>query len=197
MNIQKGGRLVQGAPVREYATAEEMRRHAAELRARMMGAPPPRPAVIVREALPAPVSIAQVATPPMALPVDEDTSRIQAEREAFRPDVPDMRVLVSRPRAIIQTVAKHHGVTVAALKSEARPAHVVKPRQLAMVAVWIECPIQSLPSIGRLMGGRDHTTVLHALRKYGVGKVREWPAELFWLRDLVAVPPVSNEEGCA
>jgi chromosomal replication initiator protein len=41
---------------------------------------------------------------------------------------------------------------------------VVKPRQIAMYLAKVLTP-RSLPEIGRRFGGRDHTTVLHAVRK--------------------------------
>ena len=41
---------------------------------------------------------------------------------------------------------------------------IVRPRQIAMYLAKILTP-RSLPEIGRRFGGRDHTTVLHAVRK--------------------------------
>lgn len=79
---------------------------------------------------------------------------------------PDQQVRSSCPRIaeIVSFVAKRMGVTVALLKSERRTHNVVQPRQIAM---WLakRHTVQSLPEIGRRMGGRDHTTVLHAFRK--------------------------------
>jgi chromosomal replication initiator protein len=48
--------------------------------------------------------------------------------------------------------------------SSRRTANVVRPRQVAM---YLAKPLtlRSLPEIGRRFGGRDHTTVLHAVRK--------------------------------
>lgn len=207
MNIQRSGRLVQGAPVREYGSAEEMRRHAAELKARLMGEGQKlRPLVLVAK----PTAVAPVNEEARRwVLVEEEKARsleeaeaerlagIARERDALRPDVPDLQIFRSRSRDIIKAIADHHGVSVAGLKSEVRTARMVKPRQLAMLAVWIECSTQSLPAIGRMFGGRDHTTVLHAIRKFTDGKVRAWPVELFWLRDLVVAPAASNEEGFA
>lgn len=50
------------------------------------------------------------------------------------------------------------------LLSNRRPDHIVKPRQIAMYLTK-EMTGRSLPDIGRRFGGRDHTTVLHAVRK--------------------------------
>jgi chromosomal replication initiator protein len=48
--------------------------------------------------------------------------------------------------------------------SSRRTANVVRPRQVAMYLSKVMTP-RSLPEIGRRFGGRDHTTVLHAVRK--------------------------------
>ncbi|MGB6503695.1 MAG: helix-turn-helix domain-containing protein, partial [Xanthobacteraceae bacterium] len=45
-----------------------------------------------------------------------------------------------------------------------RTANVVRPRQVAMYLAKV-LTLRSLPEIGRRFGGRDHTTVLHAVRK--------------------------------
>jgi chromosomal replication initiator protein len=48
--------------------------------------------------------------------------------------------------------------------SSRRTANVVRPRQVAMYLAKT-MTLRSLPEIGRRFGGRDHTTVLHAVRK--------------------------------
>jgi chromosomal replication initiation ATPase DnaA len=48
--------------------------------------------------------------------------------------------------------------------SKKRPANIARPRQIAMYLAK-ELTQKSLPEIGELFGGRDHTTVLHAVRK--------------------------------
>lgn len=65
---------------------------------------------------------------------------------------------------ILRIVAKHYNVTRADLLSQRRTANVVKPRQVAMYLAKT-LTLRSLPEIGRRFGGRDHTTVLHAVRK--------------------------------
>jgi chromosomal replication initiator protein len=55
-------------------------------------------------------------------------------------------------------------VSRADILSSRRSASVVKPRQIAMYLAKI-LTLRSLPEIGRRFGGRDHTTVLHAVRK--------------------------------
>ena len=65
---------------------------------------------------------------------------------------------------IQKTVAEHYQLKQADLISERRARVVARPRQVAM---WLAKQIttRSLPDIGRRFGGRDHTTVLHAVRR--------------------------------
>ncbi len=60
--------------------------------------------------------------------------------------------------------AKYFGVGRSDLLSSRRTANVVRPRQVAMYLAKT-LTLRSLPEIGRRFGGRDHTTVLHAVRK--------------------------------
>ncbi len=69
-----------------------------------------------------------------------------------------------RVEDILKVVSKHYGVTRADLLSSRRTANVVRPRQIAMYLAKV-LTLRSLPEIGRRFGGRDHTTVLHAVRK--------------------------------
>ena len=61
-------------------------------------------------------------------------------------------------------VARHYNVSKADLLSGRRTRTIVRPRQIAMYLAKVLTP-RSLPEIGRRFGGRDHTTVLHAVRK--------------------------------
>jgi len=65
---------------------------------------------------------------------------------------------------IQKLVATHFNVSRADILSSRRTASVVRPRQIAMYLAKVLTP-RSLPEIGRRFGGRDHTTVLHAVRK--------------------------------
>ena len=65
---------------------------------------------------------------------------------------------------IQKLVATHYNVSRADLLSSRRTATVVLPRQIAMY-LSKSLTLRSLPEIGRRFGGRDHTTVLHAVRK--------------------------------
>ena len=69
-----------------------------------------------------------------------------------------------RIEEIQKLVATHYNVSRADLLSARRTAAVVRPRQIAMYLAKT-LTLRSLPEIGRRFGGRDHTTVLHAVRK--------------------------------
>jgi len=97
-------------------------------------------------------------------------------REAKRVKIEDIQKLV----------ATHFNVSRADILSSRRTANVVKPRQIAMYLAKILTP-RSLPEIGRRFGGRDHTTVLHAVRKIDglVGKDAGLKRELDLLKRLL------------
>ena len=65
---------------------------------------------------------------------------------------------------IQKTVADFYKIKVADMYSKRRPANIAMPRQVAMYLAK-ELTQKSLPDIGDMFGGRDHTTVLHAVRK--------------------------------
>lgn len=79
---------------------------------------------------------------------------------------------------ILKLVSNHYNVSRQDILSSRRTAVVVKPRQVAMYLAKI-LTLRSLPEIGRRFGGRDHTTVLHAVRK---------------IESLSAKDPALNEE---
>ena len=64
------------------------------------------------------------------------------------------------PELIIQVVAEHYNLTTLDLLSQRRSKEIVYPRQIAMYLCrnMTESPLQE---IGKAMGGRDHTTIIH------------------------------------
>ncbi|HEY7803581.1 MAG TPA: chromosomal replication initiator protein DnaA, partial [Orrella sp.] len=76
---------------------------------------------------------------------------------------------------IQKTVADFYKIKVADMYSKRRPASIAVPRQVAMYLAK-DLTHKSLPDIGDLFGGRDHTTVLHAVRK--IADLRSKQAEL-------------------
>ncbi len=73
----------------------------------------------------------------------------------------DRRVTIDE---IQKCVAEHYNIRLADMHSARRARAVARPRQVAMYLAKQLTP-RSLPEIGRKFGGRDHTTVMHAVRR--------------------------------
>ncbi|WP_234902426.1 chromosomal replication initiator protein DnaA [Agrobacterium larrymoorei] len=86
--------------------------------------------------------------------VDELLAHLVGAGEAKRVRIEDIQ----------RIVARHYNVSRQELVSNRRTRVIVKPRQVAMYLSKMLTP-RSFPEIGRRFGGRDHTTVLHAVRK--------------------------------
>ncbi len=71
------------------------------------------------------------------------------------------------PSQVIEVVAKYYNISVPEIVSASRSRELVQPRQVAMYLIRQETDA-SLPEIGGLLGGRDHTTVIH-----GVERIKE------------------------
>ena len=65
---------------------------------------------------------------------------------------------------IQKRVAEHFKIRISDMSSARRARAVARPRQVAMY-LSKQLTSRSLPEIGRAFGGRDHTTVMHAVRK--------------------------------
>ena len=65
---------------------------------------------------------------------------------------------------IQKRVAEHYNIRLADMHSARRARAVARPRQVAMYLAK-QLTTRSLPEIGRKFGGRDHTTVMHAVKK--------------------------------
>jgi chromosomal replication initiator protein len=90
-------------------------------------------------------------------------------REVARVALKDLLSIQNRQISvdnIQKAVADFYSIKVADMYSKKRPANIARPRQIAMFMAK-ELTQKSLPEIGELFGGRDHTTVLHAVRKIG------------------------------
>lgn len=75
---------------------------------------------------------------------------------------PREAVRVPSVAEIQRAVAEHFGMRLAEMTSHRRARAVARPRQVAMYLARELTPL-SLPQIGRHFGGRDHTTVMHAV----------------------------------
>lgn len=110
----------------------------------------------------------QVLPAPPAVPnVNPDPFVFAVNYHSFPPNEPLALQSDTRPsiRQIQrETLKRFPHVTMIDLASSRRTAAVVRPRQIAMY-VAKSITLWSLPAIGRSFGGKDHTTVLHAVRK--------------------------------
>jgi chromosomal replication initiator protein len=91
-------------------------------------------------------------------PVTFDTTQ-EVLRDLLRAS--DRRVTIDE---IQKKVAEHYNMKLAEMHSARRARAVARPRQVAMYLAK-QLTARSLPEIGRKFGGRDHTTVMHAVRK--------------------------------
>ncbi|MCD8562707.1 MAG: chromosomal replication initiator protein DnaA [Alphaproteobacteria bacterium] len=73
----------------------------------------------------------------------------------------DRRITIDE---IQRKVAEHYNLRMTDMHSARRARNVARPRQVAMYLAK-QLTARSLPEIGRKFGGRDHTTVMHAVRK--------------------------------
>jgi len=101
------------------------------------------------------VAANQLTGEPVTVPLAERTlADLVRAREARRVRIED----------ILRIVSRHYKVPRNELLSSRRSRDVVRPRQIAMYLAKA-LTSRSLPEIGRRFGGRDHTTVLHSVRK--------------------------------
>ena len=79
-------------------------------------------------------------------------------------DAPEVSEIFSDPDEIIQQVANYYQIKLEDIKGKSREQKFAIPRQVAMFILREDSKI-NLNSIGKLFGGRDHSTVLHAIRR--------------------------------
>jgi len=96
---------------------------------------------------------------------------LELAREALQ-DLLDLNRPAISVETIQKTVADYYKLKIADMYSKRRPAHIALARQVAMYMAK-ELTQKSLPEIGELFGGRDHTTVLHAVRRIGERRLHE------------------------
>jgi hypothetical protein len=142
---------------RRQAFREKIAERAAALKEQKQSSHQPRDA--------APEAVAAQVDPPAAdiVALDAPLSLPQMKRPWFR--IVGASVAMSpRISEIQEVVCASFGVQLVDLSSARRTANLVNPRQVAMYLAKTMTG-KSLPEIGRRFGGRDHTTVLHAVRK--------------------------------
>ena len=99
---------------------------------------------------------------------------LEAVKEALKDILSLQKTLISVEN-IQKSVADFYNIKVADMYSKRRPANIATPRQIAMYLAK-ELTQKSFPEIGDLFGGRDHTTVLHAVKK--ISELRTRNSEL-------------------
>lgn len=70
-------------------------------------------------------------------------------------------------RDVINEVAQAHGLTFAEMSGPRRLKRLSEPRSEAYYEAYVQCPHISLPAIGRILGGRDHSTVRSGIIAHG------------------------------
>ena len=111
-----------------------------------------------------------IAPPASAQAVDVTESSAEAPPAASIADPPTRAAPTARD--IVRAVAAFHGISTQELLSRSRLRRAVTPRQIAHFLAKTLMR-KSLPQIGRLIGGRDHTTVLHSIRKIDARRARD------------------------
>ena len=99
---------------------------------------------------------------------NDNQKAIEIEPDPLPEPSADPLVLVSLNKIdlIKRVVCKHFGVSKASIESTSRKHGIVGPRQIVMYLAR-QHTTHSYPEIGRRLGGRDHTTILHAFHKIG------------------------------
>lgn len=150
--------------------------HYADIRKRLFGVPAPKPRVIITktvvkpEPAPEPIVLAQL---PLWSVVDlyfDSHVRVWCEaiEREIAEDLSEMAYMPPRrltKHIIAEVLENFPGVTWDDVKGKHRTLDVIYPRQLCMHAVHEQRKDLSYPQIGKLFGGRDHTTALHSIRK--------------------------------
>jgi chromosomal replication initiator protein len=93
---------------------------------------------------------------PIDLPMVEDVLKDLIGKEVVRPITIDL---------VLRVVGEHYDVRLSDLKGRSRQRQIAMPRQIAMYLCKALVPSLSLTEIGEALGGKDHTTVIHACRK--------------------------------
>ncbi len=100
----------------------------------------------------------------------QTTPSIEVVKEALKDLLSIQKTSISVEN-IQKSVADFYNIKVADMYSKRRPANIAIPRQIAMYLAK-ELTQKSFPEIGDLFGGRDHTTVLHAVKKVSEQRLR-------------------------
>jgi hypothetical protein len=161
--------------------AEQRRQHEAHLARHRRLWPAVRPVVIVAREVRNAIepTLAAREEPSASDPLRDLLEMLEAEPPTIVAPAPTPHFHTSAPRDwlvisgkggcpsiqyIMSKTAEFFGTTAVDMTSQRRDAASMRPRQIAMYLAKT-LTLRSLPEIGRRFGGRDHTTILHAVRK--------------------------------
>ena len=102
-------------------------------------------------------------TDPVSIYLDRQRRRAET-LEAIKEFTNQYESKIPSLMLILRAVCEFYGVSHLSIRSSRRTANIVRPRQVFFYLAR-ELTTRSLPQIGRFIGGRDHTTALHATRK--------------------------------
>jgi chromosomal replication initiator protein len=91
---------------------------------------------------------------------------VELAKNVLKPESQDGSPVFRDPEEIMKLVARQYRLSIGDLKGEKKTRELATPRQLAMFLCRKYTNL-SLPDIGTLFGGKNHTTVLHAVRRIG------------------------------
>src|SRR3989344_3761197 len=115
----------------------------------------------------------QVRNEPITMEMAQGVLGSQTDTEKPKKYIP--------PQEIIEAVAVHFGLKVAHIKGKRRTKDLATARHIAMYIMRIDFEIP-LAEVGKIFGGRDHTTVMHAVEKINeLTHTSEW-----WRREVAA-----------
>lgn len=96
--------------------------------------------------------------------VDLEDLTLESAEEALKDIISPNKAKEITPTLIINTVAEHFGVRPEDITSKKRNSEFVQPRQVVMY-LCRELTENSLSAVGKILGKKDHTTVIHGIKK--------------------------------
>lgn len=145
----------------QFRNDEHRRQHEQwkRARAKMTKPAPSGPAVVI------PMQ-QQVATPVPAAPTPIATVSFGSMR--FAVTIGGERcaqIITTRSQEIVREVSRFFNIPMTEIRGRSRSVPIVLARHVAIWRLRYELPHLSLPQIGKMMGGRDHTTAISAIRR--------------------------------
>jgi hypothetical protein len=141
--------------------AETHNAHKARLVRLGMISPPRTPTLPPVAVPPKPVALPTMPAPKLRSPQQSTPGRSRDWLNVATPDFDSRAITVGE---IQRAVCARFGITIEKLLSDRRFKALARSRHVAMYLAYEMTPL-SLPSLGRLFSGRDHTTILYGIRK--------------------------------